>query len=122
MQILIIIIYLLLSSGGLVLIKTGADSVNLGIKQGIFNLQISLISILGLICYIGSFLIFTFIIVKKFDLIYIMPIITGISQALVIIAGVFIFKEQIGGFGIARNNTNNTWANHAKHKKIGEIK
>lgn len=100
MEILIIGIYLMLSSGGLVLIKLGADTVNLGISKGVFNCSISLISILGLICYIGSFLIFTFVLVKKFDLTYIMPIVTGISQILVIIAGLLVFKEHITKYGI----------------------
>ena len=100
MEVLIIAIYLLLSSGGLIAIKYGADSVNLGIKQGVFNCSISLISILGLICYIGSFLIFTFVIVKKFDLTYIMPILTGISQVIVIVSGLLVFKEHINNFGI----------------------
>ncbi len=100
MEILIIAIYLLLSSGGLILIKLGANSVILNIKNGIFNCSISIISLLGLICYIGSFLIFTFVIVKKFDLTYIMPILTGISQIFVILSGCFIFKEYINNYGI----------------------
>ena len=101
MGILMIVIYLLLSTGGLVLIKLGANSVELGVKQGIFNCSISIVSIVGLICYIGSFLIFTFVIVKKFDLTYIMPILTGISQVIVILAGLLVFKEHIGIYGIA---------------------
>ena len=100
MEILIIVIYLFLSTGGLILIKLGANSVSLGINQGIFNCSISLTSILGLICYIGSFLIFTFVLVKKFDLTYLMPIVTGISQIVVILAGVFVFKEHISRYGI----------------------
>lgn len=100
MEILLIVIYLLLSTGGLILIKLGADTVSIGMQQGIFNCSISWISALGLICYVGSFLIFTFVLVKKFDLTYIMPIVTGISQAIVILAGVFVFKEHISNFGI----------------------
>lgn len=100
MGIIIVGIYLLLSTGGLILIKLGADSVSIGVKQGILNSSISLTSILGLICYIGSFLIFTFVIVKKFDLTYIMPICTGISQIIVILSGLLIFKEHISNFGI----------------------
>lgn len=119
MEILIIAVYLLLSTGGLVLIKTGAETVKLGIKEGIFNCQISLLSILGLIFYIGSFLIFTFVLVKKFDLTYIMPIVTGISQILVILAGLFVFKEHIGNFGIARNNINSNRSYNAKYKIKG---
>lgn len=100
MEIVVIAIYLALSSGGLILIKLGSNSVNIGLKNGIFNCSMSLVSILGLICYVGSFLIFTFVIVKRFNLTYIMPIVTGISQVLVILAGLLIFKEHIGNGGI----------------------
>jgi len=100
MKILIVAVYLLLSSGGLVLIKLGADSMSFAINKGAFNLSMSWISILGLLCYIISFLLFSFVLVKKFDLTYIMPIVTGISQILVIVAGLTIFKEHINNFGI----------------------
>lgn len=100
MKLLITAIYLLLSSGGLVLIKLGADSVSMAINKGAFNLSMSWISILGLLCYIVSFLLFSFVLVRKFDLTYIMPIVTGISQILVIVAGLTIFKEHINTFGI----------------------
>ena len=42
----------------------------------------------------------TFVIVKKFDLTYIMPILTGINQILVILGGIIIFKDHITSFGI----------------------
>lgn len=100
MKLLITAIYLLLSSGGLVLIKLGADSVTMAINKGAFSLSMSWISILGLLCYIVSFLLFSFVVVRKFDLTYIMPIVTGISQILVIIAGLTIFKEHINAYGI----------------------
>lgn len=100
MKLLIVAIYLLLSSGGLILIKLGADSMSIAINKGMFSCSMSWISILGLLCYIGSFLLFSFVLVKKFDLTYIMPIVTGISQILVIVAGLTIFKEHISNFGI----------------------
>ena len=50
--------------------------------------------------YIASFLIYTFYIIKQFDLSYIFPIITGITQILVILAGVFLFKETINTYAI----------------------
>ena len=100
MKLLIIVFYLLLSAGGLVLIKLGANTLSIGMKQGMFNCSMSWLSILGLSCYIGSFLIFNFILVKKFDLTYIMPIVTGTSQIVVILAGFFIFKEHISRYGI----------------------
>ena len=100
MEILVVCIYLLLSVGGLILIKFGVNTVSIGVNHGIFNCSISLISILGLICYIGSFLIFTFFLVKKFDLTYLMPVVNGLSQVMSVLAGIFIFKEQVGRFGI----------------------
>ena len=57
-------------------------------------------AMLGFIAYIGSFLIYTFYIIKKFDLSYIFPIITGITQVLVILVGIFILKEHINIYGI----------------------
>ena len=100
MKIVSIIIYLILSVGGLVLVKSGSGSVNIAIQNGTFNFAMGIKAMLGFIAYIGSFLIYTFYIIKKFDLSYIFPIITGITQVLVIIAGVIIFKEHINGFAI----------------------
>lgn len=75
---------------------------------------------LGLLFYIGSFLIFTFVIVKKFDLTYIMPIVTGIAQVLTILAGLIVFKEHIGTFGIIRNSLSTLRNSIFKHKIGGE--
>ena len=99
MEIISIIIYLVLSVGGLVLVKSGASNVNIAIQQGVFNFSMGLKAMLGFIAYIGSFLIYTFYIIRKFDLSYIFPIITGITQVLVILAGLFIFKEHISTYG-----------------------
>ena len=57
-------------------------------------------AIIGFISYIVSFLIYTFYIIRKFDLSYIYPIIAGITQVLVIVAGVLIFKERLSIPGI----------------------
>ncbi len=100
MKIISIIIYLMCSVGGLVLLKSEANSVNIALQNGLFSLSMGLKSILGFILYIASFLIYTFYIIKQFDLSYIFPIITGITQVLVILAGVFLFKESINTYAI----------------------
>lgn len=100
MKIVSIIIYLILSIGGLILVKSGSSSVNVAIQEGTFNFSMGLKAMLGFIAYIGSFLVYTFYIIKNFDLSYIFPVITGITQVLVIIAGIFIFKEQINAYAI----------------------
>lgn len=100
MQILSIIIYLIFTVGGLVLVKMGSDSINIAINNGIFNFSMGIKAIIGFISYILSFLIYTFYIIRKFDLSYIYPIIAGITQVLVVIAGVLIFKEHLSIPGI----------------------
>lgn len=100
MKIVSIIIYLILSVGGLILVKSGSGNVNIAIQNGTFNFSMGLKALLGMIAYIGSFLIYTFYIIKTFDLSYIFPIITGITQILVILAGIFLFKEQINAYAI----------------------
>ncbi len=100
MKIISIIIYLILTVGGLVLVKSGAETTSLAIQNGTFNFSMQLKVMLGFIAYVGSFLIYTFYIIKKFDLSYIYPIITGITQVLVVIAGILLFKEKLNIYGI----------------------
>ena len=94
-----IIFYLILSVGGLILVKLGSGSISFSIENGTFNFSMAIKAILGFIAYIGSFIIYTFYIIRKFDLSYIFPIMTGITQVLVILAGLFIFKENINVWG-----------------------
>ena len=99
-KIISIILYLLLSVGGLILIKSGSSNINIAIDNGTFNFAMGVKAMLGFLFYIGSFIIYTFYIIKNFDLSYIFPIITGITQVLVILAGIFIFKENVNAFAI----------------------
>ena len=100
MKILSIIIYLILTVGGLILVKAGSGNIQIAIQDGTFNFSMGLKAMLGFIAYIGSFLIYTFYIIKNFDLSYIYPIITAITQILIILAGVFIFKEHLNAYAI----------------------
>lgn len=92
MQIILIIIYLILTVSGLILMKLGGNTGTLAFDNGNMNFGISLISLAGFICYICSFLLFTRLVVM-FDLSYIMPLTTGIVQVLSLIASKLIFKE-----------------------------
>lgn len=94
MKIILIIIYLILTVSGLILMKMGGNTGNFEIKDQNINFGISLISALGFICYILSFLIFTKII-SMFDLSYIYPIITGIVQILSLVLSSLVLKERI---------------------------
>ncbi len=94
MQFVFVLIYLILTIAGLVLIKKGANPGSLAIENGNLNFGINLISLLGFICYICSFLLYTRIVVM-FDLSYIVPLTTGIVQILTLISSYVIFKEEI---------------------------
>lgn len=94
MKIILVILYLILTISGLILMKMGGNSGEIAVKEGVFNFNISVISAIGFVCYICSFLLFTKIILM-FDLSYIMPISTGIVQILTLVASYMIFKEEM---------------------------
>ena len=93
MSIILIIVYLILTVSGVTLMKLGGNPGSIAIKEGTFNFGISLISALGFICYICSFLLFTRLVVM-FDLSYIMPLCTGIVQILTLVIAGLVFKEE----------------------------
>ena len=98
-----IVFYIIFTVGGLILLKLGSGTLGFSIKNGNLGISMSYISLLGFIAYIISFLLYTFCIIKKYNLSYIYPLLSGATQILVVIAGVFIFKEHINipsGIGI----------------------
>ena len=99
MQFIIIGIYLLVTMSGLILMKLGGNTGRFAMIEGDINFGISPISLLGFICYIGSFFLYTRMVVM-FDLSYITPLCTGIVQILTLVASKVIFKENITVQGI----------------------
>ena len=57
------------------------------------------ITLLGFLAYLISFLLWQKLLVT-FDLSYIVPITTGISQIIILLLGVLFFKEQIHWVGV----------------------
>ena len=94
-NIILIGVYIILTISGVVLFKLGTQKDFLvSITTGVFTLKISLISIIGLVCYLCSFSMYMFLI-SKFDLTYIVPVTTGIVQVATFILATMIFKESI---------------------------
>lgn len=95
MQYAIIAIYVLFSVSGLVLFKLGStETLTLNVSQTVLSLKISWLSILGLLLYVISFLIYMGM-VSKNDLSYIFPIASGAVYLLTMLSSVLIFKESI---------------------------
>ncbi|MEG2646061.1 MAG: hypothetical protein RSA08_03410 [Clostridia bacterium] len=93
MKFIMVGIYIVLTLSGLVLMKLGGNPGALSFKNSDLMFSINWVSAIGFICYICSFLLFTRIVVK-FDLSYILPIVTGIIQILTLIFAAIIFKEK----------------------------
>lgn len=93
MKIIMILVYLVCTILGLTFMKLGGNTGTLNIKSNELLLSMNIISFIGFVCYIFSFFIFTRI-VTKFELSYIMPILTGIVQVITLIVAGIVFKEK----------------------------
>ncbi len=100
MKYVLIVIYLILTVSGLILYKKGANSnFILEIKNNALNIKLSLVSIAGLFCYLFSFLMYM-LILPKFDLTFIYPLMTAISYIGIYILSIFILNESVTTLGI----------------------
>lgn len=92
-KILICILYVLFSVSGLVVIKIG-NSIELsrGFTIPFINLHLSLISVLGILFYGISFCLYMGV-VANFDIGFIIPLLGGIINILILVASIFILKE-----------------------------
>ena len=93
-KIFLVGIYIILAILGLVLMKYGQNTGSVSIEGGSILFSINYISLLGLISYILSFLLYTKIVVS-FDLSFIVPVTAGVIQVLTLLFGIFLFKETI---------------------------
>lgn len=91
MKYILTTIYLIFTTGGITLMKLGGDSLKLSFKGG-FNLKMGWITFLGFACYLISFLLWQRLLIK-YDLSILVPIVTGISQIIIMTIGYLIFKE-----------------------------
>ena len=96
----LILVYLILTVSGLILYKKGANSdAILSINKGVLSIKLSLISILGLACYMVSFLLYM-LILPKFDLTFIYPVLSAISYISIYILSILVLGESTTGMGI----------------------
>ena len=94
-KIIFTVIYIALSGFGLIIFKLGVEKgFEVGFKNGNFIFNISLMSILGLLCYVGSFLIYIMI-VSRTDISFIGPIATGAVYIVTFIGAATLLKEKI---------------------------
>lgn len=93
MKYILTVIYIALTTGGLFCLKLGGDSLALSFKDGI-NLKVGFLTTFGLLLYVCSFLLWQKLL-ATYDLSYIVPLTTGVVQAIVLLLSYFFFKESI---------------------------
>ncbi len=89
-----LIAYLILTVSGLFLFKKGGNTTKIQLSLSEFSLSLSLTTLLGIICYGISFILWLNII-KNNKLSYIYPVANGLVTVMTILGGVFLFKEKI---------------------------
>ena len=100
MKYLLVTIYLILTVSGLILYKYGANkNFEISFANNVFNMKLNILSILGLVCYLFSFLIYM-LILPKFNLTYIMPVTSAISYISIFALSVMVLKEAITAHGV----------------------
>ena len=88
---LLTIIYIIFTTCGITFMKLGGDSLSLSFSKG-FSFKIGWITLVGFMFYLISFILWQKLLVK-YDLSTMVPIVTGISQIIIITIGYTIFKE-----------------------------
>jgi len=91
-------VYVIFTTSGLYLMKLGGDNLSFSLKDGI-NFHLGYITFFGFLCYLISFLLWQKLLIT-FDLSYIVPIVTGITQIIILAIGIILFKEKINVMGI----------------------
>jgi len=100
LQAAIIGIYALATSAALVFLKLGSSQGSpIQIVDGKINFNLSFYIISGIVLYGLSFIVYIYLI-SRYDLGYIIPLVTALVYVLVFIASFVIFKESFGVFKI----------------------
>ncbi|MGX6971085.1 EamA family transporter [Vagococcus bubulae] len=96
---ILFLIYVILSSSGIILFKLGSSDLSIKIINNQLNMNFPGLSILGLLCYLGSFVLWM-IIISKSDVSFIVPLGLGITNVLILVGSSVVLKEEISLYGI----------------------
>ncbi len=103
MSIVMLLVYAGLAVGGLTCFKLGAQNeLSLQVTAAFFSFKISWLSLLGLLMYVGSFLVYLSLVAKT-ELSYITPISSATVYILTMVVSYFILHESFDlykGIGI----------------------
>lgn len=93
MKYILSVCYLFIAVSAMILIKLGnREGGSLFFSVPVFNLNINRLSITGYLCYGISFLLFS-VIISRYNVSTMLPVLAACNSVITIFAGVFIFKE-----------------------------
>ena len=96
MQIITIIIYAIISVAGVTLVKLGGrNPLVFSFVQGGFSFGAGWTTVLGLVLYVISFLIYMTLVAKN-NLTYLTPVSSGMVYILTLVVSLVVLKEQVG--------------------------
>lgn len=92
-NIIFIALYVLATSSGLILLKLStASGFPVALVDGRLSFNFNLLSVIGIVLYGLSFLLY-FYLISKFNLGYIIPLTTALVYIMIFVASYFVFHE-----------------------------
>lgn len=94
MNIILFLLYVILSSSGLILFKLGSANPNIHLSILGLGISFSIKSLIGILCYGFSFILWM-VIISRMNLTVAMPLSIALVNTLVVIGSCLILKEKI---------------------------
>lgn len=91
---LLFMIYVILSTSGLILVKLGSQGTSIQVINSIFSFSMSLTMIVGFLCYMISFVLWM-VIVSKSEVSYIVPLGVACTNIAVLLGSKLILHEPV---------------------------
>ena len=87
-------LYLIFTTCGVIFMKLGGDSLKFSVAANGIAFKIGILTFLGFVFYLLSFILWQKLLVS-YNISFIIPVLTSLSQILSVIAAFIIFKEPI---------------------------
>lgn len=95
MQIIVLIIYAIISVAGVTFVKLGSGApLSFAVGSNGITFGVGWLTLLGLLLYVISFLVYMTLVAKS-NLTYLTPVSSGMVYVLTLIVSLTLFKEQI---------------------------
>ncbi len=91
---ILFVLYVILSTSGLLLVKLGSAANAIKLDQSLFSFSMSITSMIGFLCYMSSFVLWM-VIISKSEVSYIVPLGVAFTNIAILVGSRYILHEQI---------------------------